>query len=172
MKVPPRSLGSAQARARTSYATRRIVLPAQEFFHTETSSGVVLLGAAVVALLWANSSWSASYDAFWNETIRLSAGSLTIAHSLREWVNDALMVVFFFVVGLEVKREFVNGELSEWRRASLPVLCALGGMVVPAALYLHFNAGLPTAHGWGIGFPPPRASSCLRWPRRTTSGQF
>jgi NhaA family Na+:H+ antiporter len=150
MKVPPRSFGSAQARARTSYATRRIVLPAQEFFHTETSSGVVLLGAAVAALLWANSPWGSSYDTFWNQTISFTVGSLTVIHSLREWVNDALMVVFFFVVGLEVKREFVHGELSGWQRSSLPVLCALGGMVVPAALYSYFNAGLPTARGWGI----------------------
>jgi NhaA family Na+:H+ antiporter len=111
---------------------------------------MVLLAPAVIALLWANSAWNASYETFWNSKLALQLGGWGISHSLREWVNDALMVVFFFVVGLEVKREFVHGELSDRRSASLPVVCALGGMLVPALLYSHFNHGTPGGRGWAI----------------------
>ncbi len=150
IRIPPRSRGRVLARARSSYAARRLLLPAQKFVHTEVSGGIVLLAAALAALAWANSPWAPSYDALWNTELSLRAGHLVIAHSLREWVNDALMVIFFFVVGLEVKREFVHGELSGWRRASLPVVAAVGGMVVPALLYTAFNHGQATARGWGI----------------------
>jgi NhaA family Na+:H+ antiporter len=118
--------------------------------HTEVSSGIVLLAAAVAALLWANSRWAGSYEALWNIEASLRVGSFVIEHSLREWVNDALMVVFFFVVGLEVKREFLCGALSDWQRAALPVVSAVGGMIVPAMLYIAFNYAQPTARGWGI----------------------
>jgi Na+:H+ antiporter, NhaA family len=148
--VPPRSRGTAVAQARTSFAARRIVLPAQAYFHTETIGGIVLLAATCIALVWANSRWAPTYEALWTSTSSLSLGPWTVIHSNREWVNDALMTVFFFVVGLEVKREFAHGELSGWRRASLPIICALGGMVVPAGMYLFWNAGLPSARGWGI----------------------
>lgn len=150
MGIPPRSRGSAIARARSSLAARRLVLPAQKFVYTEATSGIVLLIAAIVAITWANLSAGNSYEAFWNTEVSVHFGQFILAHNLREWINDALMVVFFFVVGLEVKREFVHGELAEWRRASLPVVCALGGMLVPAALYLLFNSGQPTVRGWGI----------------------
>jgi NhaA family Na+:H+ antiporter len=150
MQVPPRSRGTALARARSSYAARRVLVPAQKFIHTETSSGVVLLAAAAAALVWANSRWAPSYESFWGTEVAFHAGRLAIAHTLREWINHALMVLFFFVVGLEVKREFLHGELSDRRRASLPVACALGGMLVPALIYLVFNFGGATARGWGI----------------------
>jgi Na+:H+ antiporter, NhaA family len=138
------------ARARSSYFARRLLLPAQSFVHTEVSSGIVLLAAAVVALLWANSRWAGSYEALWNTEASLRAGRFVVEHSLRDWVNDALMAVFFFVVGLEVKREFMRGELSDWRRATLPVVSAFGGMIIPAMLYTAFNYSQPTARGWGI----------------------
>jgi NhaA family Na+:H+ antiporter len=127
-----------------------VLLPVQRFIHTETTSGIVLLAATVLALLWANSPWSASYERFWNSTVALQLGGWGISHSVREWINDALMVVFFFVVGLEVKRELVHGELSDGRSASLPVVCAVGGMLVPAVLYSLFNHGSPGGRGWGI----------------------
>ncbi len=150
MSIPARSRGSALARARGSYAAKHILLPVQKFIHTETSSGIVLLAAAAIALLWANSRWSVTYEHFWNLGALVGVGPFGLSHTLREWVNDALMVLFFFVVGIEVKREFVHGELSDRKRASLPVAAALGGMVVPAALYAVLNAGTPTQHGWGI----------------------
>jgi NhaA family Na+:H+ antiporter len=148
--IPGRSRGRAIVRARGSYSARRLLLPVQKFVHTEVSGGLVLLAAAVTALVWANSRWAGSYEALWNTEASLRVGHFLLGHPLREWVNDALMVVFFFVVGLEVKREFLRGELSDWRRASLPVLAALGGMIFPALLYLVFNRGQPTARGWGI----------------------
>lgn len=150
MGIPARSRGRALARTRDSYSARRLLLPVQKFVHTEVSGGLVLLAAAVAALVWANSRWAGSYDALWNTEASLRVGRFLLAHLLRDWVNDALMVVFFFVVGLEVKREFLRGELSDWQRASLPVIAAVGGMLVPALLYTVFNYAQPTAHGWGI----------------------
>jgi NhaA family Na+:H+ antiporter len=126
------------------------MLPAQKFIHTETNSGMVLLAGAVLALVWANSPWGAWYELVWQTKASVALGHFTVAHSLREWINDALMAVFFLVVGLEVKREFVHGELSGWRRASLPVICALGGMLAPALLYIALNHGSAGAKGWGI----------------------
>ncbi|MFB3915565.1 MAG: Na+/H+ antiporter NhaA [Terriglobales bacterium] len=150
MAIPARSRGRAAERARRSFSARHLLLPVQKFVHMEVSSGTVLLAAAIVALLWANSRWQGSYEALWNAELSLRIGGFSLAHSLRDWVNDALMVVFFFIVGLEVKREFMYGELSDWQRASLPVVAALGGMIVPALLYTAFNYGQPTARGWGI----------------------
>lgn len=148
--IPARSRGKAIVRARGSYSARRLLLPLQKFIHTEVSGGFVLLFAAVAALVWANSRWGSSYEVLWNTEASLRVGRFLLAHSLREWVNDALMVVFFFVVGLELKREFLRGELSDWQRASLPVAAAIGGMVVPASLYALFNYSQVTVHGWGI----------------------
>ncbi|HKU20473.1 MAG TPA: Na+/H+ antiporter NhaA [Terriglobales bacterium] len=148
--IPPRSRGKAVVRTSGSYSARRFLLPVQKFVHTEVSGGIVLLAAAVAALVWANSPWADSYEALWSTVASLRIGSFLLAHSLREWVNDALMVLFFFVVGLELKRELLRGELSDWQRASLPVAAALGGMIVPASLYIIFNYSQPTEHGWGI----------------------
>lgn len=150
MSIPARSRGSALARARDSYAARHILVPVQKFIHTESSGGVVLLAAAALALLWANSPWASFYEALWRAEASIHLGPVSLSHSLREWINDALMVVFFFVVGLEVKREFVHGELSERRRGALPIAAALGGMLVPAALYTSVNLGQTTVRGWGI----------------------
>jgi NhaA family Na+:H+ antiporter len=148
--IPARSRGKAVVRARGSHSARRLRLPVQKFVHTEVSGGLVLLAAAVFALLWANSRWADSYEALWNAQASFRLGPFLLAHSLREWINDGLMVVFFFVVGLELKREILRGELSDWQRASLPVAGAVGGMVVPALLYIAFNYSEATAHGWGI----------------------
>ena len=150
MVVPVRSRGSTLVRAGSSEAARRLVLPAQTFVHTEMIGGVVLLAAAVASLVWANSRWGSSYETLWSIETSIHIGRFTLSHTLRDWINDALMVVFFFVVGLEVKRELVHGQLAEWRRASLPVACALGGMLVPAVLFLLLNSGVASARGWGI----------------------
>lgn len=121
-----------------------------EFVHTETAGAVALLLAAVVALVVANSPVGDAYEAFWHTKAAFSAGSFALEQSLVHWVNDALMALFFFVVGLEIRREFLAGELSDRRRAVLPVLAAVGGMIVPALAYLAFNAGGAGQNGWGI----------------------
>jgi len=116
------------------------------FLADEVAGGVVLLVAAAVALAWASSPWSASYVDLWQ--VELSIGP--VREDLRHWVNDLLMALFFTVVGIEIKREVVLGDLRDPRRAALPVVGALGGMVVPAATYLLLNAGRDGADGWGI----------------------
>lgn len=125
-----------------------IVRALREFIATETSGGLVLLVAALAALAWANSPWSDGYQRLWDRT--LFTGPLGVSLDLRHWVNDGLMTIFFFVVGLEIKRELVAGELSSPRKAMLPALAALGGMIVPAAAYLAVNAGTAEVRGWGI----------------------
>jgi NhaA family Na+:H+ antiporter len=122
----------------------------REFLATEASGGILLLAAAVVALVWANSPWSASYESLWHTDVTLNFGRYVLEGDLHHWVNDALMVVFFFVVGLEIKHELVHGKLRDPRTAAMPALAALGGMVVPAALFLLVTAGGDGARGWGI----------------------
>ena len=127
-----------------------ITEPLARFLHVEAASGVVLLLCAAGALIAANSAWSESYLAFWRTPLGFSIGDFSVVHSLKHWINDGLMALFFFVVGLEVKRELVLGELRELRRAALPVAAALGGMIVPAAVYLLLQGGEAGARGWGI----------------------
>jgi Na+:H+ antiporter, NhaA family len=120
-----------------------------EFLSTETLGSVVLLGAVIGALVWANVSW-ASYVDVWSRELTIGIGSVAITESLAHWVTDGLMTLFFFVAGLEIKRELVRGELRNPRAAALPVIAALGGMLMPALLYSLLNAGGGGAHGWGI----------------------
>jgi NhaA family Na+:H+ antiporter len=134
----------------TTGAGARFIRPLRDFLRTESAGGAVLVLAAVVALVWANSPWDASYADFWSTDLSITLGSRELDLTLREWVNDGLMVLFFFVVGLEIKRELVEGELREPRRAALPAIAALGGMVVPALLYVAITAGTDAASGWGI----------------------
>jgi NhaA family Na+:H+ antiporter len=122
----------------------------QRFFHSEVSGSIVLLFCTVIALVWANSPWAESYFDLAHKYIGVSWGDATFRLSLQHWVNDGLMVIFFFVVGLEIKREIVAGQLSSRRLAGLPVSAALGGMAVPALVYAGFNAGGPGASGWGV----------------------
>jgi Na+/H+ antiporter NhaA len=133
---------------RTAWA-RNLAAPVRDFLSTETGGAIVLLGATILALLWANSPWSSSYDSLWATKLSISIGGGGISADLRHWVNEGLMTFFFLVVGLEAKRELDVGELRERRRLAIPVLAALGGMAVPIAIYLAFNAGGPGAHGWG-----------------------
>lgn len=123
-----------------------VVDPLRAFLETEAAGGAILLFAAATALTWANSPWAASYSDLWSGELGLGTYRL----SLRDWIGDGLMTVFFFVVGLEIKRELVSGELQEGRKAVLPVIAAIGGMAGPAAIYLSLNAGTPTGRGWGV----------------------
>ncbi len=129
---------------------RLVARPVREFLRVEAAGSIILLAAAAVALVWANSPWAASYDALWHTPLTVDLGPLHLSESLQHWVNDALMVVFFFVVGLEIKYELVSGDLRDPRTAALPAVAALGGMVVPAGLYLLVAGGPGTAQGWGI----------------------
>lgn len=136
--------------AREAVGTRALPLAVRRFLQTETSGGVVLVIAAVVALVWANSPWHGSYEDLWHTRVTLQVGSVGIDDDLGHVVNDGLMALFFLVVGLEIKRELVVGELRSWRAAALPMIAAAGGMVVPAALYALFNLGGAGSSGWGI----------------------
>jgi len=127
-----------------------LVRPFQEFAARETSGSILLLTCTVVALIWANSPWAHHYTAFWHTPVTVGLGSVKLSEELHFWVNDALMAVFFFVVGLEIKQEMLAGELASPRQAALPILAALGGVVVPALLYVAVNGSGPGARGWGI----------------------
>ena len=132
---------------------RRILRPLLRFTHVEASGGVVLLIAAVLALIWANAPFGDTYERFWETPIVLDIGeSLKLKETLRGIVNDGLMTIFFFVVGLEIKRELVVGELRDPRRAALPAVAALGGVVLPALIYIALTsgAGAEATRGWGI----------------------
>jgi Na+:H+ antiporter, NhaA family len=131
-------------------APLRMPAPLREFLREETAGGAVLVAAAVLALAWANSPWQASYEALWRTVLEVRLGDLSLVDDLRGWVNEGLMALFFLVVGLELKRELVDGELRSWRRAALPVVAAAGGMLLPAAIYAAFNAEGPGAAGWGV----------------------
>ena len=133
---------------RTAWA-RSIQTPLRQFLRTESGGAAVLLAAAVAALTWVNVHAS-SYESFWETTLSIEVGGAGVSLSLREWVNSGLMAFFFFVLGLEARREFDLGELRERRRFALPLLAALGGMVVAVSIYLAFNAGHSSAEGWGI----------------------
>lgn len=127
----------------------RLAEPVTRFLHVEATSGVVLLVATVTALGLANSPWAGPFLSFWETPVGLRLGGLEIVHSLRHAINDGLMTLFFFVVGLEIKREIVLGELRALRVAALPVAAAAGGMLVPAAIFLALQTGAPGQPGWG-----------------------
>jgi NhaA family Na+:H+ antiporter len=141
---PPWSWAPARAVA------RGILAPLERFFAWRSASSVLLLGAAALALLWANSPWKESYAAVWETPLGARWGALAFERSLGWWINDGLMAIFFFVVGLEIRREIHGGALADLRRAALPLAAALGGMVVPALIFASVNRGLPTIDGWGI----------------------
>jgi Na+:H+ antiporter, NhaA family len=128
----------------------KLIRPFKEFTRAEASSGILLIICTVIALIWANTGFSESYFHLWHTKISIGVENFKLNYSLHHWINDGLMAIFFFVVGLEIKREFLVGELSTARQAILPVAAALGGMVVPAAIYIIFNAGGSGESGWGI----------------------
>lgn len=128
---------------------RRLIAPVQAFLQIQAASGIALMVVTAVALLWANSRWAESYHALWHTPVGLGFGAHGFVQPLHFWVNDVLMTIFFFVVGLEIRREIHSGELSDLRRAALPLVAALGGMLVPAAIYAAWNHGHAGAPGWG-----------------------
>lgn len=129
---------------------RLVARPVREFLRVEAAGSVLLLAAAVVALVWANSAYADGYDSFWHASISVDLGVLQLEETLQHWVNDALMVIFFFVVGLEIKYELVHGDLRDPKTAALPIVAAVGGMLVPAAIYLAVIGGGEGSSGWGI----------------------
>jgi NhaA family Na+:H+ antiporter len=129
---------------------QRALAPVERFLAIEASSGILLLVAAAVALLWANSPWRDSYSALWHTPLGIRLGPFSFERDLHFWVNDGVMTVFFFVVGLEIRREIHRGELSDARRAALPLAAALGGMVIPACIYAALNLGRASITGWGV----------------------
>lgn len=129
----------------------RLVRPFQRFASLSSAGGMILLGCAVVALIWANSAWGGSYEGLFHHTeLEIGFGGWALSHHLVHWINDALMAVFFLLVGLEIKREMLVGELANPRKAALPIVAAIGGMIVPAAIYAAINVGQPTLRGWGV----------------------
>lgn len=168
----------------------RLTRPFSRFVQIETAAGAVLLTATLVALLLANSPWADAFHAIWEFRIGVQMGSVEAVRSLKEWINDGLMTLFFFLVALELKREIVLGELGQPRVAALSIAAAAGGMLVPAAIYLLLQSGQAGAAGWGtvmatdtafvIGclallgraFRPASASLCCHWPSLMTLARF
>jgi NhaA family Na+:H+ antiporter len=129
---------------------RRALQPVERFLAIEAASGIVLLVAAALALVWANSPWRDAYFELWRQPIGLKIGRFVFSRDLHFWINDGLMTVFFFVVGLEIRHEIHSGELSDPRRAALPLTAAIGGMLAPALIFLALNLGQHSVRGWGI----------------------
>src|ERR1700712_2739692 len=129
---------------------RQLLMPFERFLHLEASGSIVLLFATLAALAAANSRFAHAYEHLLSIPFGIQFGNGSFSWPLHLWINDALMAIFFLTVGLEVKREFLIGELASFRRALLPVLAALGGILVPAFIYVAFNHSTPTARGWGV----------------------
>jgi NhaA family Na+:H+ antiporter len=139
-----------EAWAPATRAARKLVSPLQRILAIEAASGLLLIAATAVALVWANSPWRSAYDDLWHSALGIQVGSWSFVRPLHFWINDGLMTIFFFVVGLEIRREIYEGELAGLRRAALPLAAALGGMLVPAAIFVALNAGRGGAAGWAI----------------------
>ena len=129
---------------------KQVVTPIEEFLHQETSSGILLMICVAAALVIANSPFYPVYDTILHTKFTIGTEKYYISQSIQHWINDGLMALFFFVIGLEVKREILIGELSNLKQAILPIGAAVGGMVVPAGFYLVVNPSGPAANGWGI----------------------
>lgn len=131
-------------------AEKYVIQPVNRFISKSTTGGIVLFVAALVAIFFANSPWAEDYAHFWHQHVVIAFGDYKLDMTLHHWINDGLMAIFFFVVGLELKRELTNGELASPKKAALPIIAAIGGMAFPALIYLFFNGGTDAAHGWGI----------------------
>ena len=150
VSLKPAGVGASQVARTRPPSIRHMLRPFQEFARIEAAGGILLMAAAIFALIWANSGWADSYSGLWQTRLTLGMGDVALSKSLLLWINDGLMAIFFFVVGLEIKRELRGGELAEVRKAALPIAAAVGGMVAPAALYLALNAGTAGVSGWGV----------------------
>ncbi|GLU57173.1 Na+/H+ antiporter NhaA [Dyadobacter frigoris] len=128
----------------------QILSPVSKFIHQEFTGGIILFINVIVAIVWVNSPWGESYHHLWDTKLSIGFHDFVFSRPLHVWINDGLMALFFFVIGLELKREFIAGELSTLKKASLPMMAALGGMLVPAGIYFLLNKNLESEHGWGI----------------------
>lgn len=128
----------------------KIATPFEHFLHAQTTTGLVLMCTTVLALILANSALADAYAHIFHTIVNIEVGSWGLSHTIHHWINDGLMAIFFFIIGLEIKREILSGELSDLRVAILPILAAVGGMVIPALIYLAINNGTDAANGWGI----------------------
>lgn len=135
---------------RKSPADRWILDPMKRFINNSTTSGIVLFSSAALALILANSPWKEGFHHIWETTLGFQVGDFSVSKNLHHWINDGLMAIFFFVIGLELKREIVAGELSDPRNAIMPLLAAVGGMLTPALIYFVINLGGEGSSGWGI----------------------
>lgn len=145
-----RTVSRSDAAHEPEWSSWRYIRPLGDFLTRQAGAAALLVLAAVVAMVWANSPWWESYSNVWERELALTFDGASLSLTLREWVNDGLMTLFFFVAGLEIKREMTQGELREPRHAALPIIGAVGGMVMPAVVFLALNAGGPGSHGWGI----------------------
>lgn len=127
-----------------------LLKPVNKFIQHGTTGGVLLFGAALIAMIWANSPFADAYFDLWHVPFTIAFGDFVISKDLHHWINDGLMAVFFFVIGLELKRELIGGELSSFRKALLPLIAGAGGMLIPAVIYVVINQGSPSVHGWGV----------------------
>ena len=150
MRVPMNDQLPGRDPSKSRHFVDRALTTLQHFFHVEAVSGIVLLAAAAAALLWANSPFAQSYHDVWRLSLPLRLGAFVFESPLHFWINDALMTVFFLVIGMEIRREVYEGALSRLDQAILPVLAAFGGVIVPALIYLGFNAVPERSHGWAI----------------------
>jgi Na+/H+ antiporter NhaA len=146
---PTTGANAAGYTGRTAWA-RNLAAPVRDFLQAETGGAAVMLAAVVVALLWANSPWSESYESLWSTKLSIQLGGAEISADLRQWIGEGLMAIFFLVVGLEAKRELDVGQLRERSRAAIPAVAAVGGVLTPIAIFLAFNGGGGSAHGWGV----------------------
>ncbi len=131
-------------------AAQALFRPIERFLHVEAASGILLLIAAAIALVWANSPWAESYSHLWHTPLSIGVGEWSMEQDLHFWINDLLMTAFFLLVGLEIKREMVHGALSDLRSAALPIAAAIGGMAIPAGIYFAMNGSGPGSDGWGV----------------------
>jgi NhaA family Na+:H+ antiporter len=148
--VSQREVYGGREDATSRGVVERVMRPFQQFVRAETAGGVVLLLCMTIALGWANSPWSNSYFDLWERSFTVGFEGIALTKTLHHWINDGLMVVFFFLVGLEIKREMLVGELASVRRSALPIAAAVGGMIVPALIFFAFNPSGPAAAGWAI----------------------
>jgi NhaA family Na+:H+ antiporter len=152
---------------------RRVIRPLQSFLDAETASGILIIGAVAIAIAWANSPWRATYEHVWGTEVVLRLSRRSVSDDLRGWIRDGLMTFFFLVVGFEIKRELITGELRDRRAAILPLVAAVGGMLVPALAYIALTAGSSAERGWGIAMPTDIAFALgvlLLASRRTSPG--
>ena len=164
-----RSSNPVQSKARRKDLIGQLSAPMRAFLQTEAGSAGLLLAATIVALVWANSAWSSAYLSLWSTEITVGIGDAAASTSVGHLINDGLMALFFFVIGLEVRHEFSMGELTDRRRAIVPVVAGITGMAIPALLFLAVNRSDSAAGGWGVVITSPSSPLCS-WERGQGGG--